>query len=364
MLHEFELEQEYEAFLPEYEIIGLDQRVRVTNTLATPFRYICNLELNGQAMCTGTLIGPNTVLTAGHCLEGVNPAQLRVIPARNGLSEPLPASGAAAIRLAPGFAATTRTDFGVIYLRNPIGYRLGYWTLGYNRFNRDPVGTSISADPMPMRGGRMQVQVSGYPADKPNPGFGCVDPTQPQNRCRHSRLSDPRRQRVCGTQQFRAADRLVSSQNGILEYLDDTCPGHSGSPVWVNRRASLGGRTLIGIHVSGDNPATPTVANRAVRITPAVLTQIQRWLAAAPVSPRPAKPTLRIGSRGAAVTELQNRINRWLASAPWIGVAALKRDGIFGPKTRAAVIALQRAMSLGVDGVVGPQTWTRLLTLP
>jgi len=32
-------------------------------------------------------------------------------------------------------------------------------------------------------------------------------------------------------------------------------------------------------------------------------------------------------------------------------------DGIFGPKTRDAVIAFQRASGIGVDGIVGPETW-------
>lgn len=32
-------------------------------------------------------------------------------------------------------------------------------------------------------------------------------------------------------------------------------------------------------------------------------------------------------------------------------------DGIFGPKTQAAVIELQRQFGLSVDGIVGPQTW-------
>ncbi|HHV41966.1 MAG TPA: hypothetical protein GXX72_03860 [Clostridiaceae bacterium] len=32
-------------------------------------------------------------------------------------------------------------------------------------------------------------------------------------------------------------------------------------------------------------------------------------------------------------------------------------DGIFGPKTRDAVLAFQRAVGIGVDGIVGPETW-------
>jgi peptidoglycan hydrolase-like protein with peptidoglycan-binding domain len=40
-------------------------------------------------------------------------------------------------------------------------------------------------------------------------------------------------------------------------------------------------------------------------------------------------------------------------------------DGIFGPITKKAVIEFQKAYSLLVDGIVGPQTWGALCsTLP
>ncbi|ABP53012.1 peptidoglycan-binding domain-containing protein [Salinispora tropica] len=37
------------------------------------------------------------------------------------------------------------------------------------------------------------------------------------------------------------------------------------------------------------------------------------------------------------------------------------RDGVFGPKTRSAVIKYQRARGLTPDGIVGPKTWATLL---
>lgn len=57
--------------------------------------------------------------------------------------------------------------------------------------------------------------------------------------------------------------------------------------------------------------------------------------------------TLRKGSRGAEVKQLQQLI----------GVTA---DGIFGDKTRAAVIEYQRAHNLTPDGIVGARTWAVL----
>ncbi len=64
-------------------------------------------------------------------------------------------------------------------------------------------------------------------------------------------------------------------------------------------------------------------------------------------------PTLREGSRGAAVTTLQNKLKA-------AGFNPGPVDGIFGPKTKAAVVAFQRAKGITVDGIVGPQTWGKL----
>ena len=66
-------------------------------------------------------------------------------------------------------------------------------------------------------------------------------------------------------------------------------------------------------------------------------------------------PTLRRGSKGDLVTQLQ----RFLAQDG----SSLAVDGIFGPGTQSAVRAFQKRYGLTVDGIVGSQTWGKLLEL-
>lgn len=70
------------------------------------------------------------------------------------------------------------------------------------------------------------------------------------------------------------------------------------------------------------------------------------------VAPKKARPTLRFGSQGDAVRELQTRLNE--------EGEALAVDGIFGPLTRGAVVGYQTKNGLDPDGIVGPKTWGKL----
>ena len=71
----FEEDREFEIIPPQ------DTRVLVTKTTDAPFRYVCNFEydlpaIGRRSICTGTLIGPRTVLTAGHCLASLDPKRM------------------------------------------------------------------------------------------------------------------------------------------------------------------------------------------------------------------------------------------------------------------------------------------------
>ena len=60
------------------------------------------------------------------------------------------------------------------------------------------------------------------------------------------------------------------------------------------------------------------------------------------------RPVLRYNDRGSWVVTLQ-------------GILKIDQDGVFGPKTEAAVRQHQKNHGLKVDGVVGAATWSSLL---
>lgn len=62
------------------------------------------------------------------------------------------------------------------------------------------------------------------------------------------------------------------------------------------------------------------------------------------------------GSSGSSVTQIQNILSAH--GYPTGGV-----DGIFGEKTKQAVIAFQSAQGLPADGIVGPLTWAAMQKL-
>ena len=71
----------------------------------------------------------------------------------------------------------------------------------------------------------------------------------------------------------------------------------------------------------------------------------------------PTRPTLRIGSTGSAVSEMQ-------AMLILLDYFTGPVDGQFQASTEAAVKAFQLDVGLTDDGIVGPATWEKLLPTP
>lgn len=70
------------------------------------------------------------------------------------------------------------------------------------------------------------------------------------------------------------------------------------------------------------------------------------------------RPSLRKGAKGTEVEEAQCRLN--LAMEPF-HYPPLTIDGDFGGGTESRVIEFQHCANLGADGVVGPNTWAKLV---
>ena len=77
--------------------------------------------------------------------------------------------------------------------------------------------------------------------------------------------------------------------------------------------------------------------------------------APAPTSSAPSgsEPTVQAGSRGAAVSTLQQLLTN-------AGYSTHGVDGVFGQNTLSALLSFQHAHGLSADGVCGPKTWAAL----
>ena len=65
------------------------------------------------------------------------------------------------------------------------------------------------------------------------------------------------------------------------------------------------------------------------------------------------------GDRGESVRIIQGYLRRLAAKEP--SIPTVDVDGIFGPQTRAAVIAVQRLLGIEENGAIGPVEWAEIL---
>lgn len=98
-----------------------------------------------------------------------------------------------------------------------------------------------------------------------------------------------------------------------------------------------------------------TTLRRALLALAAAVAVAASLLLSSPANAFPGSffPTQSSGNRGADVLAIQH-----LLAHHGIPVSA---DGVFGPATDSAVRSFQSSAGLGVDGIVGPATWGRLV---
>lgn len=229
-------------------VIGQDDRQRVPDAAADPWKRICQLDLigpRGTFKGTGWLAGPATVITAGHCVHypaffGGWADRIVVAAGRTGDSFPFGRVESAHFSTLnvwiDGQAADH--DIAAIHLSEPLGNRTGIF----------PVQQRDDADLV----GRM-VNVSGYPTDK-----------------------------ELARAQYHHANRIMAVTPRRLFYEIDTVTGQSGAPVWAQDTAESP-PVCVGLHAYGV-PGTPIdlhiTANSAPRFDNAVLGILRDWVQA------------------------------------------------------------------------------------
>lgn len=208
-------------------VLGLDTKVQLKPSVY-PYRAIALVTI-GRGRCTGWLAGPDTVITAGHCVHQgsggawFNVSDYTIYPGHDGATAPYGKCTAKRLYTTEGWSLGGKPDYdyGAIKLNCQVGNSTGW--LGFAA----PTTTK-----------NLPALISGYPGDKPLGQWGTFDTVRKETA-------------------------------NWSYYKNDTYAGMSGSPVWYD----AGQRVLaFAIH----SYSIPNF-NRGARINSVVFKNIKTW---------------------------------------------------------------------------------------
>jgi glutamyl endopeptidase len=226
-------EEEYAAFLRKKprmatgsieSVLGDDRRSRFyTSTYPHTAIGLITFDQFGSSggafICTGWLISPDTVATAGHCVhEGGNgnfSTNVTFFPGKDGASNPFGSCTSTNLTTVVGWAASSLEafDYGTIRLNCTVGNSTGVFGFWWQSATLN---------------GQHALLV-GYPGD------------------------------LGGTTQRGTANKIQTTQARQIFYFIDTFGGQSGSPIYQPDRAGsfCQGTCAMGIHAYGIHGANP-----------------------------------------------------------------------------------------------------------
>jgi glutamyl endopeptidase len=215
-------------------VIGDDQRERVVDTTAFPWRAVCKLFVtfpNGETLAgTGTLVGRKHVLTAGHTIysqaRGGWPTQVELIPGLDGTYMPFGKVYATKFQsfLYWVNSSDPNYDLALVTVNVEIGDTTGW--LGMGKSNK-LVGLNLT--------------LSGYPMDIEG-----------------------------GAGQYVDADTIVSSNTSIVTYGNDADNAQTGGAL---QRTAKGQLYAVAVHTGSTNGM-----NRGVRLNDFRLKYLKSWV--------------------------------------------------------------------------------------
>jgi glutamyl endopeptidase len=234
-----------DAIIPDVVdgIIGTDDRTRIEDPSLWPYSAICYVEMEfpnkERYIGSATMYDKNVAVTAGHNLyseaDGGWATNVRVVPGKNGDSEPFDVAYATTISVPQGWTQNqlsnkkevSNYDWGIIKLNTNIGEKTGYF------------GVYWTSDSESLKG--RNVDVTGYPEEK------------------------------IGTM-WSMNGNITDSSTYILKYTIDTTGGQSGCPVYWEDSS---GHRIVGIHTSAlrslnDEYKIVIKANSATRVTKSI----------------------------------------------------------------------------------------------